>query len=149
MNTTMTNPQITLADYLMGRDISHGLMLSVDLRREAQRTVETVNALLARVPPGAVSWDINPRTGTIVSSGWRPPDINAGTPGAAVRSKHVICRAVDLYDPDGDIDEWCMTAVGQAALTECGIWLEHPSATKGWSHWQTVPPGSGRRVFYP
>lgn len=143
----MENPQITLAQYLMGRDISHGLMLSTDLRREAQRTVEVVNKLLLRVT--GVTWDISPRTGSIVSSGWRPPDVNAGTPGAAPRSKHLLCRAVDLYDPDGDIDEWCMSTAGQAAMTEVGIWLEHPSATKGWSHWQTVPPGSGRRVFYP
>ena len=143
----MSNPQITVADYFMGRDITHGLMLGPDLRREAARTVEVVNKLLQRME--GVSWDINPRTGTIVSSGWRPPDVNAGTPGAAAKSKHLICRAVDLYDPDGDIDEWCMSAEGQASLAEVGLWLEHPAATKGWCHLQTVPPGSGRRVFYP
>ena len=143
----MPAPQITVADYFMGRDITHGLMLGPDLRREAARTVEVVNKLLQRVQ--GVSWDINPRTGTIVSSGWRPPDVNAGTLGAAPKSKHLICRAVDLYDPDGDVDEWCMSGAGQGALAEVGLWLEHPAATKGWCHLQTVPPGSGRRVFYP
>jgi hypothetical protein len=145
----MSNPQITVADYFMGRDITHGLMLSPDMRLEAARTVDLVNRFLARVPPGAVTWHINPRTGNILSSGWRPPDINARTPGAAPRSKHIMCRAADLYDPEGDIDEWCMSAEGLRVLAEIGLWLEQPAATKGWCHVQSVPPGSGNRVFYP
>jgi len=144
----MSNPQITLSQFYMGRDISHSWLLTADLRKEAAVTVSKVNKLLNRIGP-SVTFETSPRTGSIVSSGWRPPDVNAGTPGAAVRSKHMVCRAVDLYDPDGDIDEWCMSPAGLAAMAEEGIWLEHPAATKGWSHWQTVPPGSGNRVFYP
>ena len=83
------------------------------------------------------------------NSGWRPPAVNAATPGAALRSKHMLCQAIDVHDPEGLIDNWLMTPQGQDALTKIGLWLEHPSATKGWSHWQTVPPGSGNRVFYP
>lgn len=140
--------QITLADYFMGRDVSHALLLGHDMRREAARTVEVANQLLQALP-GWVTLDINPRTGTLVASGWRPPDINAGTPGAKPNSKHLKCQALDLYDPDGDIDEWCSSPAGLAALEQLGLWLEHPAATKTWCHVQTVPPGSGRRVFYP
>ena len=141
------NPQITLAQYFMGRDVSHGHLLGPDMRREAARTVEVVNQLLLRMT--GVDFETSPRTGSIVSSGWRPPDINSGTPGAAPRSKHLMCRAVDLYDPDGDIDEWCYSTVGLVAMADVGLWLEHPAATKGWCHLQTVPPGSKRRVFFP
>lgn len=139
---------VTLADYWMGRDVTHGLYLSTDIRRNAALTVELANGLLERAQAAGVSLDINPRTGTLVSSGWRPPDINAGTPGAAPRSKHLTGQAIDIYDPDGDLDEWCLREK-DAALATIGIWLEHPAATKGWSHWQTIPPGSGNRVFYP
>ena len=143
----MTAPQITVIDYYMGRDQTYARLLTPDLRANAAQTVERVNLLLQRVQ--GVGWDINPRTRTIVSSGWRPPEINAGTKGAALRSKHMLCRAVDLYDPDGELDEWCISPEGLRAMEDVGLWLEHPAATKGWCHLQTLPPGSGRRVFYP
>jgi hypothetical protein len=92
---------------------------------------------------------LHPVTKTHVSSGWRPPAVNAAQRGAAVNSKHMTGRAVDVYDPDGDLDEWLMTGDGQRALKEIGLWLEHPSATKGWSHLQSIPPRSQNRVFYP
>lgn len=37
----------------------------------------------------------------------------------------------------------------QHVLVKLGLWMEHPSATPSWLHVQTVPPGSGNRVFYP
>jgi hypothetical protein len=58
-------------------------------------------------------------------------------------------QAIDIYDPDGDLDDWLMTIEGLAALEALGLWIEHPSATKSWSHLQTIPPKSRRRVFYP
>lgn len=139
---------LTVADYWMGRDVTHGLALSTQIRANAARTVETVNKLLVLAKTAGVSLEINPRTGSILSSGWRPPVINAATPGAAPRSKHLLALAADIYDPDGDLDEWCL-ANADTALKDLGLWLEHPAATKGWCHVQTVPPGSKRRVFYP
>jgi hypothetical protein len=141
-------PTITIAAYFMGRDKSHAQFLTADMQTEAARTVTRANLLIEAMPHW-IDFETSPRTGTVVSSGWRPPDINAGTPGAAVKSKHLTCKAIDVYDPDGDIDEWCISPEGQSAMEVVGLWLEHPSATKGWSHWQTVPPGSGRRTFYP
>jgi hypothetical protein len=139
---------IELADYWMGRDRTHGHLLSVDMRKTAASTVDLANRALVLAKTAGVSLEASPRTGNIVSSGWRPPDINAGTPGAAVRSKHLTCHAIDLYDPDGDLDEWLL-ASADTILRDLGLWLEHPAATKGWAHLQTIPPGSGRRVFYP
>ena len=75
--------------------------------------------------------------------------INGTTPGAAVNSKHMTCQAIDLHDADGEVDDWLMTTIGQAMLRDIGLWHEHPAATKGWAHVQTVPPRSGRRTFYP
>lgn len=139
---------ITIADYWMGRDQTHGLYLGTDIRANAARTVVVVNTLLELAQASGVRLEMSPRTGTRVASGWRPPDINAATPNAAPRSKHLTGHAVDIYDPDGDLDEWAMLNA-DGALAKAGLWLEHPSATKGWCHLQTLPPGSGRRVFFP
>lgn len=62
-------------------------------------------------------------------------------------SPHCQGLAVDRYDPAGAIDDWCLR--NQHVLEECGIWLMHPSATPGWSHWQCVGPRSKARVFRP
>lgn len=139
---------IDLDDYFMGRDRTHALLLSTELRRNAARTVEVTNALLVLANGAGVTLEASPRTGSIVTSGWRPPDINAATPGAAVRSLHMTCEAVDLYDPDGDLDDWLLSSA-DTVLKDLGLWLEHPSATKGWAHVQLKPPKSKRRVFYP
>lgn len=128
--------RITLDGYFMGRDRSHAAELTDERRAHAEETVERVNRLLARAG-----------IATAVNSGWRPAGINAGVPGAAPRSKHIECLAVDLDDPDGALDRWCLQHLD--ALSEIGLWLEHPDATPGWCHLQIRPPGSGNRVFEP
>lgn len=35
------------------------------------------------------------------------------------------------------------------ALEQCGIFIENPNKTIGWSHWTVRAPGSGNRVFMP
>lgn len=140
---------ITLADYWQGRDVTHALLLSVDMRIEAARTVDLANRLIVMATVHGVIMDPMPGTESIVPSGWRPPDINAATPGAKVRSLHLCCRAIDMYDPDGDLDEWLLSDNGQRVLADLGLWHEHPACTKGWAHVQTQPPASKRRTFYP
>lgn len=71
---------------------------------------------------------------------------NARRANASVRSKHLQAQAVDLADPDGDLDQFCMD--NQPLLERCCLWLEHPAMTKGHCHLQSVPPLTGRRVFY-
>lgn len=141
----MNAPALRLADYWMGRNETHADDLTAEIVRNATHLLRRVNNLLVlmhdiQIEPHSI-------TGTPIASGWRPPDINAGTKGAAPRSRHMSGNAVDLYDPEGEIDAWCMEHLD--FLAEAGLWLEHPSATKGWCHLQQVPPKSGRRVFYP
>jgi hypothetical protein len=82
-----------------------------------------------------------------VSSGWRPGPYNAKTPNAARFSRHMTGQAVDLEDYDGLLKAWLVDYPQQ--LDRWGLWMEHPAATKGWVHLQSVPPASKRRVFYP
>lgn len=89
----------------------------------------------------------NPSTGSGVSGqtfgGFRPQYC----PQGASNSSHKEGQGVDRYDPHGEIDAWCMAHQGY--LEAHGIYIEHPSATPGWSHWTTRAPHSGHRVFYP
>lgn len=131
----------------MGRDKSHPGDLTSEIDANSEITIERANRLLTDAQAAGVELEESPRTGSIVSSGWRPPSVNKNTSGAAPRSKHMTCEAVDIYDPDGTLDDWCMDNL--ARLEAVGLWLEHPSATKGWAHLQIAPPRSGKRVFYP
>lgn len=140
---------ITLADYFMGRREQYPQALTQEIERNARLTVELVGKLLTQARSYGVTLDLSPKTGSLVASGWRPPAVNSATANAAPNSKHMTGQACDIYDPDGDLDDWLMTGEGQAALTALGLWMEHPSATKSWAHLQTVPPRSGRRVFHP
>ena len=140
---------ITLDAYLMGRDKLFPRAYTPEIEAQARRTVELANRLLQQAFYAGVGMQPSPKTGTLITSGWRPPEVNASIPNAAPKSHHMAGRAVDLYDPDGELDDWLMTGPGLAELERVGLWMEHPSATKGWCHLQTVAPRSGRRVFYP
>ena len=94
-----------------------------------------------------VKFQTNPFTRTIISGqtlgGFRPKDCPQGAPG----SSHKEGMGVDLFDPDEDIDDWCLANLDK--LEACGIYIENPSATPSWSHWTTRAPKSGNRVFLP
>lgn len=144
--------QITEGDYFTGpgrvlRDVKYAADLTDEIRENAAETVRRVNLLLAAMAADGVPLEIDPQTGSLSHSGWRPPAVNAATPGAAKKSNHMRGKAVDLYDPRGRLDAWCMSNL--PALERIGLWLESPRATPGWCHVQTVPPGSGNRVFQP
>lgn len=138
---------ISVHDYYMGRDVEYRMLLTPELRANAVVTVHRANLLLNAAFTAGVYLDPDPVTGTLVSSGWRPPTVNANTPNAARKSKHMTCQAVDINDDNGELDEWCLSNFD--FLEEVGIWLEHPLSTKGWCHWQIIPPKSGNRIFYP
>ena len=133
---------ITLIDYWMGRDKTFGSSLTADIVRNAEETVKRANVLLAEF-----RFDTHDTEIRKVNSGWRPPEINERTPGAALRSKHMTGQAIDIADPEGDLDEWCLKHL--QTLERIGLWLENPASTKGWCHVQIVAPKSGNRVFYP
>lgn len=138
---------ITLSDYFMGRDKVYKKELTDELIKNAGVMIEKANSLISILSENNITFQLNPKTGTMVSSGWRPAAVNARTKNAAPKSKHMLCQAVDIYDPDGEIDEWLVN--NEPVLRAVGIHIEHPSATKGWTHWQCVPPKSGRFIFYP
>jgi len=127
---------VTLADYYQGRDLQFPDELTDELRTNAASTVDRVNQLLE-----AFGEDRK------VNSGWRPAVVNAATPNAAKRSKHMTCQACDLADYTGSLDAWCVNNL--EALERIGLWLEHPDSTPSWCHVQIIPPKSNNRVFRP
>ena len=106
-----------------------------------------VNKLIARAKAAGIEFPTNTRTGSSVSGqtygGFRPQAAPIGAPN----SNHKLGQGIDLFDPKNEIDAWCMENF--TALAACSIWIEHPSATPGWSHWQSVPPKSGKRAYMP
>ncbi len=121
--------------------------LTQEIRDSANKLLSVVNPLLEELEFRGVTLDEHPKTGCYVSSGWRPPAINASIVNAAPRSKHMTGHAIDLYDPDGDMDEFLFA--NQNLLQKYGLYMEHPLATKGWCHLQDIAPKSGNIVFYP
>ena len=130
---------ITELDYLMGRDKIKPL--DEEQVENMLETVERANSLLAMFYADQPAASLRK-----VNSGYRTPEINASA-GGAKASKHMTCQAVDLSDEDGELGEWLDG--NQKALEECKLWMEHKSKTPTWVHVQTVPPKSGKRVFYP
>jgi len=141
---------ITNADYFHdseGRRRTYGAELDDDKLSHAGTVIERVNALMERAQADGVTFQRSKKTGSAVSSGWRPEAINANTKNAAAKSNHIVCRACDLFDPTGEIDRWCLAH--PEILEEIGLWQEHPYYTLTWCHLQIVAPGSGLRVFIP
>lgn len=138
---------INLKQYYMGHDFAYSSELTSEKKACAAETVKRVNELIVALQAGGVTTNIKQTTGSELTSGWRPLSVNANTPHAAPNSKHTLCQAADLYDPDGEIDDWAINH--PEVLEKIGLWQEHPASTKGWAHFQTVAPRSGHRVFYP
>jgi hypothetical protein len=115
--------------------------------QNATKLLAACCSLEVEMANGGVSFPDNPKTKSGISGdtlgGFRPQVCSIGAPN----SNHKEGRAVDRYDPDGKIDAWCMAHLDR--LEKHGIWIEHPSATPTWSHWQNVPPKSGNRAYYP
>lgn len=139
--------RINVEDYLNGRDAVYPEECTAEVRANAEKTVALANRLLATLEADGIPLEVHPVNRTVISSGWRPYQLNRQIKNAAVRSKHMTGEAIDIYDPDGLIDEHLLAH--PEPLVALGIFCEHPSATKGWSHWQIVPPKSGNRFFYP
>ena len=120
----------------MGRDRRFPDELTDDKRSNAEEMIDKANQLLERFGETRK-----------VNSGWRPASINSATVGAAQKSKHMTCEAIDLEDKDGSFGRWCLENLD--VLQELGLWMENPEKTKTWVHVQTIAPRSGNRVFNP
>jgi hypothetical protein len=141
--------RITKVDYLQGRDALYPEELTPKILNSIEQTVKLVNSLLAVMEAEGMKLEAHPVSQSLITSGWRPPQINRQVKGAAPKSKHMTGEAVDLYDPEGDIDNFLMSGQGQRVLASLGLYIEHPACTKAYSHIQIIPPKSGARVFYP
>lgn len=114
-------------------------------RANAADLLARVGALLVEPELAGIDAAVNPRQ----NSGWRTSVYNAGVKGASKTSKHMSAEAIDLDDDDGELDEFLNSDRGRELLVKHGLYMEHPLATKGWCHLQSVSPRSGNRVFYP
>jgi hypothetical protein len=131
---------ITLNQYFNGRP--HTAQQSSD----AMDLLSAVNALLAHYSADeGVELPINPHTGDLISGqnegGFRLPDC----PQGALHSSHKEAKAVDVYDPNDDLD----TYLNDEILTQYNLYREAPHATLGWAHMTTREPGSGHITFEP
>lgn len=107
-----------------------------------------VNGLLehAKVNGGYTEL-IDPDTGTQISGsrggagdgGFR---ISTATTGAT-DSKHKQGAAVDVFDPNNQLDSWLTDEI----LAKFNLYREHPDSTPGWCHVQIIPPNSKRRTY--
>ena len=111
----------------------------------AEAMLSKVNPLLLDAETHGVELEMNPKTGTLVSGavygGFRPQDCPEGSPHSA----HKEARAVDVYDPHGDLDRW----VSDLILAKYDLYREAPLSTGGWCHLSDRAPPSGRRTFQP
>lgn len=87
----------------------------------------------------------------IITSGLRSEKLQASLiatgRSTAVKSKHLLGQAADVYDPDGKLWAWCMDNLSIVELSD--LWLEDKKSTPTWVHFQSVPPSSGKRIFIP
>jgi len=66
-----------------------------------------------------------------------------------MNSWHLKAGALDIADPGHGLFNWLTIGEGFALMEELNIYLEHKDFTRGWLHFQVVPPKSGNRVFIP
>lgn len=120
-------------EILKGRDIQNPL--TPEMKQNLDKLLIAVNRLRAH-------WG----KPLIITSGYRPADINKAIGGAA-KSKHMICAAVDIADPNKELAKWLLQDL--SLLEDCQLWMEDPASTSTWVHLQIYPPASGRRIFKP
>lgn len=63
------------------------------------------------------------------------------------KSAHLDAAACDIADPLGHLAGWCKSNLD--FLEQLGVYIEDPSVTKGWVHFQIWMPSSGNRIFIP
>lgn len=91
----------------------------------------------------------------VVSSGWRPPSVNAAI-GGAPRSRHMTAEAIDFLDPGHVLGSFLEANSGLLVRHQLAMedlrWCVKRSAlgeVVRWCHLQSVIPRSGRVVFQP
>lgn len=81
-----------------------------------------------------------------ISSGFRTSKANTKA-GGSPHSAHLTGQAVDLDDPRGSL---CHALTSNPdLLVQFDLYMENPFYTKTWTHLQSRPIASGRRIFTP
>lgn len=85
-----------------------------------------------------------------VSSGFRPSDVNKKIPNAAKASLHQSGFAIDIVD-DSKQSLCKLIESKPELLKKYSLWMEHPDATKGWTHLDCSESRADRpiRIFKP
>lgn len=122
---------LTREDILMGREVEYPL--TPELETNLEKLLIALNKFRA-----AYGKPLR------VTSGYRPGKYNVAAHGAP-RSSHLTCQACDFADADGSLDQFCLDNL--QLLEDCGLWLESPANTPGWTHLQIRPVSV--RVFKP
>ncbi len=81
-----------------------------------------------------------------ITSGYRPASANQSA-GGAIKSNHLICRAIDILDMDLSVWRYCLENLQLAK--DIGLWFEDKRWTSSWVHLQDLPPKSGKRIYIP
>lgn len=132
----------------MGRDEAYAADCTLAVRRNAAALLAAVNTLLRCAAADGVEPGIDEHTRNHVASGWRPAGVNARTSNAGKRSTHISGQGIDLQDlDDRSLARWCLRNLDR--LEGLGLYMEDPRWTPSWVHLQSVPPGSGKRVYVP
>jgi hypothetical protein len=127
---------VTKKEILMGRDEKYPSEYTQEISDNIDKLLEPINEI--RYTYGKP---------LKVNSGWRPAAINEATANAGKASNHMKGLAVDFADPDGQLREWVLENLSLVA--SLGLYLEDFRWTKGWVHFQIVPPGSKKRIYVP
>lgn len=131
---------ITLRQYFDGREFQYPEDLTTEVVENAKALIHRVSGLLLDL--GFVCVD--------VSSGWRPPAVNASTKGAAVASSHMSGMGIDVADPLRAIAISILSKEQpELLLQQYDLYIEDPRWTPKHVHFQIRPPGSGRRIYIP
>lgn len=127
---------ISKDELLMGRDKKYAIEYTQEISDNLDKLLVVMNQVREAYGKAMV-----------VTSGWRPPEINAHTPGAAMHSKHQIGLAVDISDPVGDVRRYVLANLSM--MKDLGLYMEDFNWCPGWVHLQLGPPSSGHRIFIP
>ncbi len=140
--------KITLQDYFTSSGAYPEREKSPELtgivRASAVILLDKVNKLLD---------ELNYQGSRKLSSGFRPSNINAATPGSAKKSAHMSGRGLDIID-DKDQTLAKLVASRPDLLRKYGLFLESPDHTKGkytnWIHCDYVSRADRpSRTFIP
>lgn len=114
--------------------------LTDQVKSNAEELLKRVNALLKELGVEKVS----------ISSGFRPSDVNNKITNAAKRSAHQSGEALDILD---DKNQTLCKKITKELLEKYDLYREDSDYTIGknsnWTHLQTRPTKSGKRIFRP